>query len=112
MQRAQEPPFGIMLLALSLALVQLAVALTHRQPLAYVQAAGDLVLGYGLWRLFPWARWLTLLRCLFPFGAVVFVAARGELAGISWPPLAVALFGLVYLWLPAVRAAFTGRGAQ
>ena len=101
-----------MLLALSLVLVQLAVALTHRQPLAYVQAAGDLVLGYGLWRLYPWARWLTLVRCLIPVGALVLVAARGELAGASWPPLAVALFGLVYLLLPVTGRAFAGRASE
>lgn len=101
-----------MLLALSLTLVQAAVALTSRAPLAIALAVGDLILAYGLWRLLSWARWLTLVRCLVPIVVVAFLAFRGGLAGIAWPPLAVALFGLVYLALPATGRAFTGREAS
>lgn len=103
---SREMPFGLMLLVCCLALVQAAVAVTERKPLSWGLAAVDLALAAGLGLRRPWARWLTMARC-----AALLVLLGTRLAGVgtgavAWPPVAVALFGLVYLALPATGRAF------
>ena len=107
----REPPFGVLLLACCLALVQAAVAVTERQPLAWGLAAVDLGLAAGLWGLRPWARWATLARCVLLLGLLAARAATAGVGDVAWPPVAVALFGVVYLALPATGRAF-GRGGR
>ena len=106
-QKSREIPFGVMLLALSLVMVQAAVAVTARHALQWALAVGDLVLAAGLWLLQPWARWLTLARCLLLILALAILFLTGGSVPLAWPTIIVAVFGTIYLLLPAGRRAFS-----
>ncbi len=107
--RENDPPFGIMLLAFCLVLVQLAVAISGRHPLLWVLALVDFGLAAGLWRGIPWVRWATLVRCGALLALLAFLAGSGAKIGFSWPPVAVATYGFVILWLPSSRQWFGRR---
>jgi len=109
--RENDPPFAIVLLAFCLVLVQLAVAVSGKHPMLWVLALLDFGLAAGLWRGVAWVRWVTLLRCGALLALLAFLAISGAKIGFSWPPVAVAVYGAVVLWLPSSRQWF-GRKKQ
>ena len=101
-----DPPFGIVMLAFCLVLVQLAVAVAGRHPVLWVLATIDFGLAFGLWRAIAWVRWATFVRCAALLILFAVLASTGGKVGFSWPPVAVAVFGAVVLWLPSSRRWF------
>lgn len=105
--RENDPPFAIVLLAFCLVLVQLAVAISGKHPMLWVLALIDFGLAAGLWRGIAWIRWATMVRCGALLALLAFFAGSGAKIGLSWPPVAVAAYGIGVLWLPSSRQWFT-----
>ncbi|MFM7321149.1 MAG: hypothetical protein ACKO5K_06450 [Armatimonadota bacterium] len=97
----REPPFGLLLLACCMVLVQVAVAMSVRQPLAWGLAAVDCGLAAGLLARQPWARWATGARCAVLLGTTVAGITLSSSRRVAWPPVAVAIYAIAWLAQPA-----------
>ena len=72
------------------------------------------LLGYGMWTLRNWARWVTMIISAVSLVATIF-AFVGLASNFTIPALSFTLFRLGlsvlvlwYMWTPSVRAAFQG----
>lgn len=97
----REPPFGVLLLGCCLVLVQVAVAMTVRHPLAWGLALLDCALAAGLLARQPWARWLVGFRCAALLGTTVAGMAVSSSRRVAWPPVAVSIYAIAWLATPA-----------
>ena len=97
----REPPFGVLLLACCMVLVQGAVAITVRHPAAWTLAIVDLGLAIGLLARRRWARWATVVRCAALLLATLTGLGMARSRRVAWPPVLVAVYGVVWLVSPA-----------